>query len=110
VAQVGHFASWDNRLGSHYSGQEKSMDSTSIRDGLLAALTERFEADPAHFVSLPKQIVDSSSARAVIADLRNNGYVEEQERGIIRFTIRGYQMHRNRSHRAWAESRVPVAV
>jgi hypothetical protein len=25
----------------------------------------------------PKQIVDSSSARAVIAELRNNGYVEE---------------------------------
>ena len=49
--------------------------------GILAALTERYEADPAHFVSLPRQIVDSSSARAVIADLRNEGYVEEQERG-----------------------------
>ena len=44
------------------------MDNISIRDGLLAALTERYEADPAHFVSLPRQIVDSSSARAVIAD------------------------------------------
>ncbi len=86
------------------------MDNISIRDGLLAALTERFEADPAHFVSLPKQIVDSSSARAVIADLRNNGYVEEQERGVIRFTIRGYKVHRDRSHQTWVESSVLVAV
>ncbi len=86
------------------------MDNISIRDGLLAALTERFEADPAHFVSLPKQIVDSSSARAVIADLRNNGYVEEQERGVIRFTMRGYKVHRDRGRHAWAESSVLVAV
>ena len=86
------------------------MDSTSIRDGLLASLTERFEADPAHFVSLPKQIVDSSSARALIAELRNSGCVEEQERGIIRFTLRGYKMHRDGSPRTWAESSVPVAV
>lgn len=86
------------------------MDNISIRDGLLAALTERFEADPAHFVSLPKQIVDSSSARAVIADLRNNGYVEEKERGVIRFTIRGYKVHRDRGHNDWAESSVLVAV
>ena len=86
------------------------MDSTSIREGLLAALTERFEADPAHFVSLPKQIVDLSSARAVIADLRNNGYVEEQERGIIRLTIRGYKVHRDRGDRPWRESGQLVAV
>jgi len=87
------------------------MENISIRDGLLATLTERFEADPAHFVSLPKQIVDSSSARAVIADLRNDGYVEEQERGVIRFTIRGYQVYRDRSsHHDWAESSVLVAV
>ena len=86
------------------------MDSVSIREGLLAALTERFEADPAHFVSLPKQIVDCSSARAVIADLRNNGHVEEQERGVIRFTLRGYKLHRDRSRYTWPESRVLVAV
>ena len=86
------------------------MDSLSIRDGLLAALTERYEADPAHFVSLPKQIVDSSSARALIADLRNNGYVDEKERGVIRFTIRGYKLHRDHSHHTWAESSILVAV
>ena len=86
------------------------MHTASIQDGLLAALTERFEADPSHFVSLPKQIVDSSSARAVIAELRNDGYVEEKERGVIRLTIRGYKVHRARSHYNWAEASVLVAV
>jgi uncharacterized membrane protein YebE (DUF533 family) len=86
------------------------MDTASTRDGLLAALTERYEADPAHFVSLPKQIVDSSSARAVIAELRNDGYVEEKERGVIRLTIRGYKLHRDRSHYTWAEANALVAV
>jgi hypothetical protein len=86
------------------------MDNISIRDGLLAALTERYEADPAHFVSLPRQIVDSSSARAVIADLRNEGYVEEQERGVIRFTRRGYESLRERFDAPGDESRVLLAV
>ena len=86
------------------------MDNISIRDGLLAALTERYEADPAHFVSLPRQVVDSSSARAVIADLRNEGYVEEQERGEIRFTRRGYESLRERIDSTGDESRVLLAV
>ena len=86
------------------------MDNVSIRDGLLAALTECYEADTAHFVSLPKQIVDSSSAREVIADLRNEGSVEEQERGVIRFTRRGYKSHRGRSRSTRIEARVLVAV
>ena len=86
------------------------MDNISIRDGLLAALTERYEADPAHFVILPRQIVDSSSARAVIADLRNEGYVEEQERGVIRFTRRGYESLRERFAATGDDSRVLLAV
>ena len=86
------------------------MNDISIRDGLLAALTERYEADPAHFVSLPRQVVDSSSARAVIADLRNEGYVEEQERGVIRFTRRGYESLRERFDSTGDESRILLAV
>ena len=86
------------------------MDNISIRDGLLAALTERYEAGPAHFVSLSRHIVDSSSARAVIADLRNEGYVEEQERGVIRFTRRGYESLRERFESTGDESRVLLAV
>lgn len=86
------------------------MDNTSIRDGLLAALTECYEADTAHFVSLPKPIVDSSSARTVIADLRNEGYVEERERGVIRFTRRGYESLRERSDSDRHESSVLLAI
>ena len=86
------------------------MNNISIREGLLAALTERYEADPAHFVSLPRQIVDSSSAREVIADLRNEGYAEEQERGVIRFTRRGYESLREHFDSIGDESRVLLAV
>jgi hypothetical protein len=46
----------------------------------------------------------------VIADLRNEGYVEEQERGVIRFTRRGYKAHREPGGPARDESRVLVAV
>jgi hypothetical protein len=86
------------------------MDNISIRDGLLAVLTESFEADPAHFVSLPKQVVDLSMARSVIAELRNGGLVEEQERGVIRFTFRGYKIHRERSDTFRHELSLMVAV
>jgi predicted transcriptional regulator len=86
------------------------MKSASIRDGLLAALTECYEADTAHFVSLPKQIVDSSSAREVIADLRNEGYIEEQKRGVIRFTRRGYEFLREHFDSNRNDSRVQLAV
>jgi Mn-dependent DtxR family transcriptional regulator len=54
--------------------------------------------------------VDSSSAREVIADLRNGGYVEERERGVIRFTRRGYESLRERFHSTGDESRVLLAV
>jgi predicted transcriptional regulator len=86
------------------------MYNISIRDGLLAALTECYEADTAHFVNLPKQIIDSSSAREVIADLRNEGYIEEQERGIIRFTRRGYESLREHFNPTRDQSRVLIAV
>ena len=86
------------------------MSNISIRDGLLAALTECYEADTAHFVILPKHIVDSSSAREVIADLRNEGYIEEQERGVIRFTRRGYESLREHFDSTRHQSRVLIAV
>jgi hypothetical protein len=86
------------------------METISIRDGLLAALTESYEADTAHFVSLPKHVVDSSSAREVIADLRNEGYIEEQERGVIRFTRRGYESLREHFNAPPNQSRVLIAV
>jgi Mn-dependent DtxR family transcriptional regulator len=39
--------------------------------------------------------MDSSLARAVVAELRNEGLVKEQARGIVRLTLRGYQLYKN---------------
>ncbi len=33
----------------------------------------------------------------VVAELRNEGYVEEQVRGVIRLTPRGYRAYKNQS-------------
>jgi hypothetical protein len=62
-----------------------------FRDGLLVRLVARYKGDPLQFVTLPKRTVDSSLARGVVAELRNEGYVEEQIRGVIRLTARGYK-------------------
>jgi hypothetical protein len=67
----------------------------SIRDALLVRLAKSYEIDPSRFVTLSKQTVDSSFAREVVAELRNLGYIEEQVRGIVRLTPRGYQVYRN---------------
>jgi|KBSMisStaDraftv2_1062788.scaffolds.fasta_scaffold250340_2 hypothetical protein len=71
------------------------MPEQDIRYGLLAALILRYEQDRHQFVILPKQTVDSSSARFAIAELRNQGLVEEQVRGVIRLTALGYKKCRN---------------
>jgi Mn-dependent DtxR family transcriptional regulator len=47
-------------------------------------------------VRLPQQTVDSSFARVAVAELRNEGYVEEQVRGVVRLTPRGYQVYRSK--------------
>jgi len=72
------------------------MDETLIRDGLLVMLTEGYEANPGRFLTLPQQIMDSSFARVAIADLRNDGYVEEQMRGVVRLTHVGYSLYKKR--------------
>jgi hypothetical protein len=66
----------------------------SVRDGLLVTLALRYEEDPSQFVILSKQTIDSSSARVAVAELRNAGFVEEQVRGVIRLTSRGYKMYK----------------
>ena len=71
------------------------MQRESIRDALLLTLSKSYEIDPSRFVTLSKQTVDSSFARLVVAELRNQGYLEEQVRGIVRLTHRGYQIYRN---------------
>ena len=62
---------------------------------LLVTLAHCYEQDPSQFVSLPKPTVDCSSARLAVAELRNEGYVEEQIRGVIRLTPRGYKAYKS---------------
>jgi hypothetical protein len=71
------------------------MSEQNMRNGLLATLALRYEQDRDQFVILSKQTVDSSSVRLAIAELRNQGLVEEQVRGVIRLTALGYKKYKN---------------
>jgi hypothetical protein len=62
-----------------------------VRDGLRFKLAQRYREDPRRFLSLSKQTVDSALAREIVAELRNQGHVEEEVRGTIRLTPRGYR-------------------
>ena len=70
------------------------METDLIRLDLLLTLAKSYEENPSEFVTLPKQTLDSSVAREAVAELRNEGYVEEQIRGVIRLTARGYQIYK----------------
>lgn len=61
-----------------------------IRDELLVVLARHYERDGMAFVALPPVFMDSASAREVVAHLRNEGYIEEEVRGTVRLTARGY--------------------
>lgn len=67
------------------------MTCQDIQGGLVVTLILRYEEDPYQFVTLSSQTLDSSSARMAVAELRNEGLVEEQLRGVIRLTARGYK-------------------
>jgi hypothetical protein len=66
-----------------------------VPSSLLVTLAHCYEEDPGQFVTLPKPVVDSSLARMAVAEMRNQGYVEEQMRGVVRFTLRGYQFYKS---------------
>jgi hypothetical protein len=76
------------------------MQPQSIQTEIFVTLVEHYEHDPGEFVRLPQQTVDSSFARVAVAELRNEGYVEEQVRGVVRLTLRGYNVYRNKPHPA----------
>jgi hypothetical protein len=65
-----------------------------VQNELLVTLTHSYEEDPQQFVTMPKPFLDSSLARMAMAELRNQGYVEERMRGVIRLTQSGYQKFR----------------
>ncbi len=72
------------------------MQMETIQNELLATLVYSYEENPNQFVTLPKQTVDSSVAREAVSELRNEGIVEEQVRGVIRLTARGYSVYRSK--------------
>jgi Mn-dependent DtxR family transcriptional regulator len=86
------------------------MHRESIRDWLLITLATRYEEDPHQFVTLSKQTLDSSLARGMVAELRNEGYVQEQVRGVIRMTPRGYMEYRSESSLNFTETEAPAFV
>jgi hypothetical protein len=63
----------------------------NIHDDLRIALILRYEENPHQFVTLSRQTLDSSLSRLAIAELRNEGFLEEEVRGVIRLTARGYK-------------------
>lgn len=71
-----------------------------IENELILTLAQHYEHDPGEFVKLPQQTVDSSFARIAVAELRNEGYVEEQVRGVVRLTLRGYNAFKRIPHPA----------
>lgn len=71
------------------------MHLETIPNDLLVTLAHCYEQDPNQFVALPKPTIDSSSTRMAVAELRNEGYVEEQVRGVVRLTARGYQAYKS---------------
>jgi hypothetical protein len=90
----GPFLEWPR--GSTLDCRDNLMVQESIQTELFVTLVQHYEHDPREFVRLPQQTVDSSVARIAVAELRNEGYVEEQVRGVVRLTPRGYQVFRSK--------------
>jgi hypothetical protein len=81
------------------------MLETMLCEGLIVDLAERYEENPRQFVQLPQPTIDSSAARQMVAELRNEGYVEEEVRGVVRLTPRGYQLYKKRVATAFSDTR-----
>ncbi len=62
-----------------------------VQSEILVTLTHSYEEDPFQYVTVPKPVLDSSLMRLAMAELRNDGYLEEQVRGVVRLTPRGYE-------------------
>ncbi len=75
--------------GTEIARREKSIRHSHVA---LAAL---YKGNPGQFLTVARQTLDLAVAREVIAEFRNEGYVEEQCRGMIRFTPRGYEAYTN---------------
>jgi predicted transcriptional regulator len=71
------------------------MQRDLILDGLRFKLAEQYRKNPMGFLGLSKEAIDSALGREIVAKLRNEGHVEEEVRGKIRLTARGYRAFQN---------------
>jgi Mn-dependent DtxR family transcriptional regulator len=81
------------------------MIENAFSEELIHRLAERYEEDPTEFTQLPQPTVASSLARQTVSELRNEGLVEEEVRGVIRLTPRGYKEYKRKAStplKAWA--------
>jgi hypothetical protein len=78
-----------------YTYEVPAMKRDLVRDGLRVKLAQRYREDPRQFVTLSKEAIDSASGREIVAELRNEGHIEEEARGTIRLTPRGYRAFQN---------------
>jgi hypothetical protein len=76
------------------------MHQQTIDNDIFVALIQHYEHDPGEYVELPRRAVDSSASRIAVAELRNEGYIDEQVRGVVRLTRRGYLVFRNQPNSA----------
>lgn len=79
------------------AGMGALMIENAFCDELIDRLAERYEEDPSGYVHLPQPTVASSLARLTVSELRNEGYVEEEVRGVIRLTARGYKEYKRKA-------------
>jgi len=75
------------------------MSAASISSDLLCELTRLYESDATQFLHIPQQQMTSAFVREAIAELRNEGYLEEEMRGVVRLTARGYKLLTGRAGR-----------
>ena len=71
------------------------MQRDLVLDGLRFKLAEQYRENPAGFLSLSREVIDSALSREIVAELRNEGHVEEEVRGTVRLTPRGYRAFQN---------------
>ncbi|PYX84213.1 MAG: hypothetical protein DMG68_21205 [Acidobacteria bacterium] len=71
------------------------MFEAATRENLLVVLADYYEEDPRKFFQLSEKSLSSAMVRQMVAELRNDGYVEEEVRGVIKLTAKGYKTFRN---------------
>src|SRR5579883_1020300 len=84
-------------VGNRISGMGALMIENAFSEELIHRLAERYEENPKEFVQLPQPTVASAVARQAVSELRNEGLVEEEVRGVIRLTPRGYMEYKRKT-------------